>query len=70
MTIGALIAVALVCVALVVQAVRRARRRRWRAERKERHRRIARDWVVLRSAFGPRNKRLTYDSAEGEQVVD
>ena len=56
----------LACVVMAVQAIRNARRRRWRAERRERHARIARDWAVMRTTFGPRNKRLTYEGAEVE----
>ena len=66
----AVAAFAFLCGTLVVVGVRRSRRRRWRAERKERHRRIARDWAVMRTTFAPRRKRLTYDSAEGDGIAD
>lgn len=68
--IVAIVALAFVCVTLLVQGVRRSRRRRWRAERKVRHAQIARDWAVMRTTFGPRDTRLTYDGVEGESAAD
>ena len=70
MTIGALVAFAILCVVLAVQGVRRSRRRRWRAERKQRHARIEREWNFLRNVLGPKPKRLTYEASEADGAAD